>query len=176
VGYVNHLSRLRLIPGAAEGIRALNGAGIPVVLATNQAGVARGYFSEDLVKQCLDLLGQLLARQGARLDAVYYCPHHPTAGEPPYRADCSCRKPRPGMLLRGSQELGLDLARSYVVGDKISDVGLARSVGARGILVLTGYGLGEYTYQRQDWKIQPDFIAEGLPAAAEWILEREGKR
>ena len=175
VGYVNHPSRLALIPGAAEAIRTLNQAGIPVLLATNQAGVARGYFTEELVKEVLKRLVELLAVQGARLDALYYCPHHPSVGPAPYRRECDCRKPKPGMLLRGAQEFGLDLGRSFVVGDKISDVEFAHKAGARGVMVLTGYGLGEYTYQRQDWKDQPDFIAPGLPEAVEWMLGQSGR-
>jgi D-glycero-D-manno-heptose 1,7-bisphosphate phosphatase len=170
VGYVNHPSRLALIPGAAEGIRALNRAEVPVILATNQAGVARGYFTEDLVKEVLQRLQELLAVQGAKLDALYYCPHHPSVGPAPYRRECDCRKPKPGMLLRGAAEFGLDLSRCFVVGDKISDVEFAHKAGARGVLVLTGYGLGEYTYQSQDWREQPDFIAAGLPEAVAWML------
>lgn len=171
VGYVNHPSRLALIPGAAEGVRLLNVAAVPALLATNQAGVARGYFTEDLVKVVLARLEALLAAQGAHLDAMYYCPHHPKVGPEPYRQSCDCRKPKPGMLLRGSREFALDITRCYVVGDKISDVGFAHSVGAKGVMVLTGYGLGEYTYQREDWTVQPDFIAGDLTAAAAWILE-----
>lgn len=173
VGYVNHPSRLRLLPGAAEGIRALNQAGVPVILATNQAGVARGYFAEELLIEVLGDLERMLENLGARLDAAYYCPHHPTVGPEPYRQACNCRKPKPGMLLRGAAELGLDLGRCYAVGDKISDVAFAHSVGARGIMLLTGYGLGELTYQRGAWRQEPDFIAEDLAAAAQWILERE---
>ncbi len=174
VGYVNHPSRLSLIPGAAEGIRALNQGGVPALLATNQAGVARGYFTEDLVKEVLARLQAMLAVQGARLDALYYCPHHPSVGPEPYRQACHCRKPKPGMLEQGAREFGLDLRRCYVVGDKISDVYFAHSVGAKGVLVLTGYGLGEYTYQRQDWTEQPDFVADDLAAAAGWILTDAG--
>ena len=174
IGYVNHPSRLSLLPGAAEAIAALNRAGVPAILATNQAGVARGYFTEDLVKEVLARLQAMLSALGARLDALYYCPHHPSAGEPPYRQACDCRKPRPGMLLRGAEEFGLDLERCYVVGDKIGDVAFAHSVGAKGVLVLTGYGLGEYTYQRPGWTEQPDFVAADLPSAVAWILQREG--
>ncbi len=174
VGYVNHVSRLRLLPGAAEAIRLLNDARVPVALATNQAGVARGYFDETVLQEVMARLGDLLETLGARLDAVYYCPHHPTAGEPPWRAACDCRKPKPGMLQRGARELGLDLSRSYVVGDKISDVGFARAAGAKGLLVLTGYGLGEYTHQRSRWTWQPEAVVPDLYAAARWILEKEG--
>jgi D-glycero-D-manno-heptose 1,7-bisphosphate phosphatase len=176
VGYVNHPSRLALLPGAAEGVRLLNQAGVPVMLATNQAGVARGYFTEDLVKEVLARLEAMLAGLGARLDALYYCPHHPSVGPPPYRVACDCRKPKPGMLRRGAEAFGLELERCYVVGDKISDVAFAHSVGARGVMVLTGYGLGEYTYQRKDWTEQPDFIAEDLVGASRWILEDAAKR
>jgi len=176
VGYVNHLSRLRLLPGAAEGIRLLNDAGVPVLLATNQAGVARGYFDETLLKAVLGRLEELLAGQGARLDALYYCPHHPAAGVPPWRADCDCRKPKPGMLLRGAREFGLDLPRCWVVGDKISDTGFARSAGARAAMVMTGYGLGEFEHQRDQWKWTPDLLAPDLYVAAQRILEGEGLR
>ncbi len=173
-GYVNHVSRLHLIPGAAEGIRLLNDAGVPVILATNQAGVARGYFDENLVKAVLERLGSMLGALGARLDAVYYCPHHPTAGEPPYRADCDCRKPKPGMLLRGAREFGLDLSRSYVIGDKISDVYFAGAAGAKGLLVTTGYGLGELVHQRAGWRREPHAIVPDVYAASRWIIEKEG--
>lgn len=174
VGYVNHVSRLRLLPGAAEGIRLLNDAGVPVFLATNQAGVARGYFDEALLKRVLARLEEMLAGLGAHLDALYYCPHHPKAGEPPWRADCGCRKPKPGMLLKGAAEFGLDLKRSWVVGDKISDTGFARNAGARSAMVLTGYGLGEYEHQRDQWKWQPDALVPDLHAAALHILKGEG--
>lgn len=170
VGYVNHVSRLRLLPGAAEGIRLLNDAGVPVLLATNQAGVARGYFDEALLKAVLGRLEALLAAEGARLDALYYCPHHPTAGVPPWRAQCDCRKPKPGMLLRGAKEFGLDLSACWVVGDKISDTGFARNAGARSAMVLTGYGLGEYEHQRDQWEWEPDAVVPDLHAAAKHIL------
>ncbi len=103
VGYVNHERRLRLLPGSAAGIRRPNDTGIPAVLVTNQAGVARGYFEEPLVHVVHRRLVQLLDEEaGARLDAIYFCPHHPDVGEPPWRLDCNCRKPRPGMLLQAS--------------------------------------------------------------------------
>lgn len=170
VGYINHVSRLKLFPWTAAAIRAINEAGLLAVLVTNQAGVARGYFKEELIGQVHERLVAELAREGARLDAVYYCPHHPSAGEPPYRQACECRKPRPGLLLRAAGEYGVDLERSYMIGDKYSDVELARTVGARGVLVLTGYGRGELEYQSDAWPLPPDHIAEDLLAAVEWIL------
>ncbi len=176
VGYVNHPGRLALLPGAAEALRDLNQAGVPAILVTNQAGVARGYFREELVGEVHDRLKSLLGALGAHLDAIYYCPHHPDVGEPHYRRDCNCRKPKPGMLEKGAAAFDLELSRCYVVGDKISDVAFAHSVGAGGVMVLTGYGLGEYTYQRGEWRSEPDFLARDAAQAVEWILEKESLR
>lgn len=170
VGYINHISRFKLYPWAARAIKTLNDAGLKAILVTNQAGVARGYFKEEMVLAVHDKLRADLAAEGARLDAIYYCPHHPTAGEPPYRSDCQCRKPRPGLLERAAREHGIDLSRSFMIGDKYTDVELARRVGARGIMVMTGYGRGEYEYQRDSWKGDPDHIAEDVAAATAWII------
>jgi D-glycero-D-manno-heptose 1,7-bisphosphate phosphatase len=170
VGYVNHLSRFRLLPSTVPAIRRVNEAGWRAILVTNQAGVARGYFDEWLIHDVHAKLQAELRDGGAHLDAVYFCAHHPTLGQPPYRLDCECRKPKPGMLLRGAREFGLDLTHCFVVGDRYSDVKLAHRVGAKGVFVLTGYGLGEYEYQRNQWDRAPDHVAENALAAVEWIL------
>lgn len=174
VGYVNHPSRLRLLPGAAEAVRALNRAGVPAIMATNQAGVARGYFTEEVLLETFRRLVSLLEPLGAHLDAAYYCPHHPSGSAEAYRAACECRKPKTGMLLQAREDLGLDLSRSYVAGDKYSDTAFGKAAGAHGILLLTGYGLGEITYQKSSWPADPDLVAPDLPAAVDWILRREG--
>lgn len=171
VGYVNHVSRYRVFPFAAEAVRALNEAGWLAVLVTNQAGVARGYFAEGLIGEVHSLLADELGRGGARLDAVYYCPHHPTVGEPPYRLDCDCRKPRPGLIRRAAADLGLDLRRSWMVGDRYSDTELARNAGVRSALVLTGYGRGELEHQSHAWRYRPDLVAENLLEAVREILK-----
>ena len=170
VGYVNHPSRLRLLPRSAEAIRRLNRAGIAAVVITNQAGVARGYFSEDVLHAVTAELVEQLARAGARLDGVYVCAHHPTEGAPPFRALCDCRKPKPGLLLRAADELRLDLTRSVMVGDKPSDLEVAPKVGARSVLVLTGYGRGEWEYRRDQFSISPDHVAGDLLDAVDWAL------
>src|SRR3982751_799444 len=103
-GYVNHSTRYRVFPYPAAAVRLLNEAGWLAILVTNQAGVARGYFTEDLIGEVHGVLKHELERGGARLDAIYYCAHHPTVGEEPYRADCDCRKPRPGLILRATTE------------------------------------------------------------------------
>ncbi|HXK10847.1 MAG TPA: HAD family hydrolase [Vicinamibacteria bacterium] len=175
VGYVNHPSRFRLYPWAVDAVRAVNHAGWLAVVVTNQAGVARGYFPESVMEEVQRRLREGVEAGGARFDAVYACLHHPTAGRPPYRMDCDCRKPRPGMLRRAERELGIDLSRSWVVGDRHGDLQLAWSVGARGALVKSGYGLGELTYLRPGWTRQPDLVAENLLEAVERILGREAE-
>jgi len=173
VGYVNHPSRFRLYPWSVGAVRAINQAGWLAVIVTNQAGVARGYFPEVVVDEVNGRLRESMAAGGARLDGLYVCLHHPTVGEPPYRRDCDCRKPRPGMLRRAEEELGADLARSWVVGDRLSDVQLAWSVGARGALVLSGYGKGESTYLAPQWERTPDLVAPNALFAVEQILGRD---
>jgi len=176
VGYVNHVDRVRLLPRSAEAIRAANEAGFQTVVVTNQAGVARGYFAESLVDEVHDRVRELLAEQNARLDGIYYCPHHPEVGPPPYRKDCSCRKPAPGMLERARDEMGIDLAASYMIGDSAKDLGAGHRAGTTNVLVLTGYGKGELAYQSQAWKVQPDHVAADLQDAVSWILGREASR
>ncbi len=170
VGYVNHVSRFRLFPWAVDSVRLLNRAGLLAVVVTNQAGVARGYFPESLIAEVHALMSAAMEAGGARLDGIYYCPHHPTAGEAPYRQDCDCRKPRPGLLRRAATELGIDLGRSWVVGDRDADVALARSVGARAALVKTGYGRGELLWHAPSWPQPPELVAEHLLEAVERIL------
>ncbi|HVB35571.1 MAG TPA: HAD family hydrolase [Patescibacteria group bacterium] len=165
VGYLNHLSRFQLFPFAAEAIGRLNQAGLAVVVVTNQSGATRGFFPEELVDRVHERMTSELAAMGARIDAVYYCPHTRDA-------DCHCRKPRPGMLERASREHGLALDGSFVVSDRYADVQMAHATGCRGILVLTGYGRGEYEWNRERWPRQPDSVAENLLAATDAILRQ----
>jgi len=170
VGYVNHRSRFQLYPFAVDAIRTVNRAGLAAVVITNQAGVARGYFPESLVAEVhADLLDAVTAGD-AHLDGLYYCPHHPTAGKPPYRQDCDCRKPRPGMLQRAARELDLDLARSWMVGDRHGDLQVIWGVGGSGAMVLTGYGRGEWELHAPQWSRPPDLVAENALDAVERIL------
>lgn len=139
----NYLDRLDLIApfsGTVAGLARLRDAGFALVVVTNQAGVARGYFDEAFVRQAHEHLASLFARDGLVLDGYYYCPHHPEGVVEAYRRVCRCRKPAPGMVEQAARDLDLDLARSFVIGDKWIDVELAQNAGARGILVRTGYG------------------------------------
>ena len=170
VGYINHPSRYRVFPYAAEAVRLLNESGWLAILVTNQAGVARGYFTEDLIEAVHDVLKLELEHDGARLDAIYYCAHHPTVGELPYRFDCDCRKPKPGLIIRAAADFDIDLAQSWMIGDRHSDIELARNAGVHAAFVLSGYGRGEWEYQRAAWKYQPDLVAEDLLEAVRKII------
>lgn len=170
MGYINHIDRFHLLDGVTEAIRRLNIAGIPVVVVTNQSGLARGYFPESLLEEVHRKMELLLAEDNAHVDGIYVCPHHPEAREARFRKDCDCRKPKNGLFVRAAREMELDLARSYVVGDRWSDLKAAASCGAKGILVLTGYGRGDYEYIGPQQQIQPHYVAENLQEAADWIL------
>jgi D-glycero-D-manno-heptose 1,7-bisphosphate phosphatase len=173
IGYVNHVSRFRVFAYSAEAVRLLNDKGWLAVLVTNQAGVARGYFSEDMIRNVHRALEGDLDRGGARLDAVYYCAHHPTVGEPPYRLECECRKPKPGLIQRATVDLDIDLERSWMIGDRYSDIELAHNAGVHSAFVLSGYGRGEWEYQRAGWKCQPELVAEDLLEAVRAIVSDE---
>ena len=171
VGYVNHPSRFRLFPYSSEAIRILNNNDWLAILVTNQAGVARGYFSEDVLVKVHEQLKQDL--KDARLDAIYYCAHHPSVGEPPYRTECDCRKPKPGLIYRAAHDFEIDRGASWMVGDRYGDVELARNAGLRSAFVLSGYGLGEWEYQRASWKHEPDIVCENLLEAVKMIVAHQ---
>ena len=166
VGYLNHASRFRMFPFVAAAIRRFNDAGLPVVVVTNQSGVGRGYFPESLVHSVNELMTKQLAEAGAKIDAIYYCPHVSAQ-------NCTCRKPKTGMLDRAAAEHALDLHRCFVVGDRYGDVELARNARARSVLVRTGYGEGELAWHAAKWPAQPDFVADDLTQAADWILRQQ---
>ena len=170
VGYVNHPSRFRLFPYAADAIRILNDKGWLAILITNQAGVARGYFSEDVIVSVHEQLKRDLEAASVQLDAIYYCAHHPSVGEPPYRTDCDCRKPKTGLIDQAAREFEIDLAASWMAGDRYSDVELARNAGLHSAFVLSGYGRGEWEYQRHAWTHQPDLVCENLLHAVQKIV------
>jgi D-glycero-D-manno-heptose 1,7-bisphosphate phosphatase len=164
---LNHVSRFRMFPFVGTAIRRLNQSGLAVIVVTNQSGVARGYFPESLIQEVNERMQRELMSAAARLDGVYYCPHSSTEG-------CDCRKPKTGMLERAVREHNLDLARSFVVGDRYADMELAFQAGCKAIFVRTGYGRGEETWHAKNWQRQPDIIVENLQQATDWILERKG--
>ncbi len=167
--YLADPAGVEILAGAAEGLRALRRAGFVLVVTSNQSGVARGYFDENTVARVNQRMRDLLAEKGAQVDAVYYCPHHVKGNVPQYTQDCQCRKPQPGMILSAQQELDLDLAHSWVIGDKDVDVQFGKNLGLRTVLVLTGYGAKT---QSEGFALDqgPDIVSPDLGAAAQAIL------
>jgi D-glycero-D-manno-heptose 1,7-bisphosphate phosphatase len=174
VGYINHQSRFRLFPYAATAVKHLNENDWLAIVTTNQAGVARGYFPEEMIKTVHAMMINELESGGAKLDAIYYCPHHPSIGDPPYRVDCDCRKPKPGLIAQAAREFGINLPESWMVGDRYSDVELARNAGVKSAFVMSGYGQGEWEHQQASWTLKPDLVAVNLLAAVEAIVGGEG--
>lgn len=171
VGYLRTPDGLRLIGGAAAAVRTLNERGFLTFIISNQSGVARGFFSEAALLPIHERLEAELRTAGARLDRIYYCPHHPTRGTPPYNVDCTCRKPGIGMLQKAVEEFGVDLHRSYVVGDKYADVMAGRNAGARTVLVLTGYGASAVEECRETG-VTPDAVRPTVAEAVTYIVEQ----
>jgi D-glycero-D-manno-heptose 1,7-bisphosphate phosphatase len=161
--YVNAWSEFRFLPGAIESIAALNQAGLPVVVITNQGGIGRGHMTEEnLTEIHRRMLGEIAAG-GASIDAILYCPHHPSVG-------CDCRKPQPGMLRRAAAELSLDLACSYFVGDHLTDVQAAHAAGCRPILVLSGRGESVRDQMATEPRYAKVPVVADLPAAVRLIV------
>jgi D-glycero-D-manno-heptose 1,7-bisphosphate phosphatase len=167
-GYLDRLERLVFYPYSVDAVRLLNRANLAVVIITNQAGVARGIFREAFVAEAHRHVTMKLQAGGARVEGFYYCPHHPEASIEAYRKSCECRKPKPGMLRQAADDLKLDLARSFVIGDRWHDLQAGDAVGARGILVRTGYGRTEEASSKPH--AAPAAIVDNLIEAASWIL------
>lgn len=169
-GYINRIELLRMFPWSLEAVRLLNRAGLKVFVITNQAGVARGYFNEDFVRRAHEHLADLVRSAGGEVHGFYHCPHHPDASVAEYRRACECRKPAPGMFLQAARDHGLDLSRSYAVGDRWHDVQAAQAVGARAIMVRTGYGATEL--ERPKPGVAPAAVTDSLIDATTWILRQ----
>jgi histidinol-phosphate phosphatase family protein len=159
-GYLANPRNLKIYPGVFAALKSLKKAGAKLVLISNQSGVGRGYFPKSVVNRIHKELQRCLGMRKAKLDAIYFCPHLPSAG-------CSCRKPRPGMPHRAARDLGIDLKNSYVVGDQEKDLKLARHIGARGVLVLTGAGRLEGRKARN----LAAKISTNIGTAVSWILK-----
>jgi D-glycero-D-manno-heptose 1,7-bisphosphate phosphatase len=167
VCYLDSLSQVAFFPWTVDVIRTFNRAGLAVVVVTNQSGIARGLLTDAFVGETHRHMDAQLAEGGARVDAYYYCPHHPDGGVAAYARRCDCRKPGRGMIDQAATDLGLDPARSFVVGDTWIDVQLGRAVGARAILVRTGHGAAEEKQPPEG--VTADVVVDNLAAAAEWI-------
>jgi len=167
-GYLDRLERLVFFPYSVDAVRLLNRTGLAVVIVTNQAGIARGIFKETFVAEAHRHISERLAAGGARVDAFYYCPHHPEAVIERYRQTCDCRKPQPGLLKRAAADLDLALDQSFVIGDRWHDLEAGQRVGARGVLVRTGYGKTEEAAAQPG--VVPAAIVNNVMEAVSWIL------
>ncbi len=168
VEFLRTPEQLHLIPHSADAISQLNELGLRVFILTNQSGIARGILTEDELCGIHARLLQLLENQNARIDKIYYCPHHPEGSIESYRKVCECRKPKPGLFRRAAEEYNIDLSRSYVIGDKMIDIQAGNNCGARTILVLTGYGKTELEHCHRN-SMRIDYIAEDLYEAVQFV-------
>jgi D-glycero-D-manno-heptose 1,7-bisphosphate phosphatase len=173
VGYPARIGQIRIYPFGFEALRKIKDAGFAAVVVTNQSGIGRGYLTEaDLAEIHGHIAGEFEAR-AVRIDAFYYCPHYEFSELPGYGGPCACRKPEPGMGRRAAADLGLDLERSYMIGDKVEDVLFGLAIGAKPILVRTGYGAAAEQRLRE-LGIAPAAVADNLLAAVDWILAHDG--
>ncbi|HGY10813.1 MAG TPA: HAD family hydrolase [Desulfobacterales bacterium] len=171
MGYINHFSRIRPLPEAIEAIKLFRQYGFKVVVLTNQAGVARGYFSEEALIEMNNYMLQRFENSGARIDALYYCPHHPEGKVEKYRIDCNCRKPKTGLIEKAVKELNLRLDKAWMIGDRMSDVELAKNAGIEATYVLTGYGTGDYVKVKGGFDVKPKLIFNNVLQAAQTIVK-----
>jgi D-glycero-D-manno-heptose 1,7-bisphosphate phosphatase len=172
VGFLTEIERFQLFPYTGSAVARINQAGLLAVVITNQSGIARGLLTTELVEETNERMTCEIMAAGGRIDQIYYCPHHPQGSVPPYNIHCDCRKPATGLLARAAEELGIELTASFVVGDRYVDVGAAHGVGARGVLVKTGFGRGEWINSQHGNRPQPHHVADNLEMAVEWILNQ----
>jgi D-glycero-D-manno-heptose 1,7-bisphosphate phosphatase len=170
MGYVNHVSRFRILPGVPQAIRMLNRQGFLVFVVSNQSGVARGYYPLELVRTLHQILVTRIKEKNGVIDGIFFCPHHPAGSVPEFSRDCDCRKPKTGLIEQACRSFEIDLRRSFVVGDMCTDIELAHRAGLTGVLVKTGYGLGEIEYTLPQKRAKPAHIAEDLLDGVRWIL------
>jgi D-glycero-D-manno-heptose 1,7-bisphosphate phosphatase len=169
-GYLDRFDLIVPFPWSGRAIRMLKDVGYVVVIVTNQAGIARGFFDEPFVREVHARLDAMLRAEGVDVDGYYYCPHHPEGTVEGYRQACDCRKPAPGLVQAAARDLDLDPSRSFVIGDKWLDIELAKNVGATGVLVRTGYGRGVEATPPEG--VRADIVVDTLREAAEWIVAR----
>ncbi len=169
-GYLDRIDRMTFFPYSLDAIRLLNRAGFHVIVVTNQAGVAHGYFGEEFVRKAHAHLSGKIREAGGEVDAFYYCPHHANAALEEYRRACECRKPQPGMFLTAAREHDVDLSASFAIGDRLNDVQAAHAAGIRPVMVKTGYGRTEL--ERGNPGVAPAHVADTLIEATTWILQQ----
>ena len=174
MGYINHISRFVMLPGATEAIRLLNKNQYLAIIVSNQSGVARGYYPIELVDEVHAHMRALMEKEGAFVDGIFFCPHYEKGSVPEYSIECNCRKPRTGLIEEARKAFEIDMDNSYVIGDRYSDIELALRSDMKGILVTTGYGQGDIDYVFPRLSFKPAHIARDLLHAVRWIIEEQG--
>ncbi|MCI0561307.1 MAG: HAD family hydrolase [Nitrososphaera sp.] len=174
VDFLTRPDDLRLFPNAAQAIREANELGVKVFVITNQSGIARGLLTEEDLDRIHRKLRADLAAEGARLDQIYYCPHHPDYGAGEYKKVCTCRKPKTGMLTQAAHEYRIQLKSSFVIGDRCVDMKAGEQAGCGTVLVLTGYGRSEKEECLESARV--DYVADDLHAAWRYVKEQLRKR
>ncbi|MBN2059989.1 MAG: HAD family hydrolase [Deltaproteobacteria bacterium] len=173
MGYINHISRFKILPGVPEAIRILNENNFYAIILSNQSGVARGYFPITLVEEVHERLKESLKESGAFIDGIFFCPHYPRGSLNKYCIECDCRKPGTGLLDQARELFDIDITGSYMIGDTISDMVFAQRCKIKGVMVKTGYGLGEIKHLLPSSAVEPQHIADDLLDAVRWIIEIE---
>jgi len=166
-GYISECDKIKFLPGVSKAIRLLNENGFRVIVITNQAGVARGYFTEETVKEINDYVQKSLAKQEAFIDMIYYCPHHVEGIIKEDRKECYRRKPNPGMIVKPVGEFGIDLKNSFVIGDKISDIEAGHRAGCKTILLDSESPLNK---EKESTMIS-NYVASDLHEAVKWLAK-----
>jgi len=172
MGYINHLSRFIMLSGAAEAIKLLNSHQYLAIIVSNQSGVARGYYPIELVNEVHAHMRALMEKDGAIVDGIFFCPHHINGSVPEYSIKCNCRKPKTGLIEKACKAFDIDMTNSYVIGDRYSDIELAVRLDIRGILVTSGYGLGDLEYVFPRLSFSPAYVAKDLLHAVRWIIKK----
>lgn len=173
VGYPSRIDQVRIYPYAFEALRKIKDAGFAAVVVTNQSGIGRGYLTEADLAAIHRFIAAEFAARAVRIDAFYYCPHYEFSDLPGYRGLCACRKPEPEMGRRAAADLDLDLERSYMIGDKVEDIRFGLAIGAKPVLVRTGYG-AESERRLPELGITPAAVADDLRTAVDWVLTDGG--
>jgi len=168
VGYPSSFDQIKIFPYSLEAIKKINEAGLLAIIVTNQSGIARGFFTEKDLLKIHEKMQEVFMQHGAHFDAIYYCPHYSFTSLGSSNI-CKCRKPLPGMAQKAAKDFNIDLKKSYMIGDKIEDILFGINIGAKSILVLTGFGESAL-FQLKETGIRPSYIANNLLEAVNWIL------
>jgi D,D-heptose 1,7-bisphosphate phosphatase len=154
VSYLSNPDMFEFIEGSIEALKILKQKMFLLIVITNQAGIARGFFTEEILNTIHNKMTKILIQNGVKLDDIYYCPHHPD-----FTGPCECRKPNPGMIYKAKSKYNIDLTQSYMVGDTLNDIQTGKTTNCKTVLLLTGYGKEE---QKKIGSIKPDMIFKNL--------------